>query len=172
VRKGSVRRGVTARATCEFALGSPRQVVQSKESLPRPVNEPGVFAGEKERAMADHTELAELRTQLEAERARLEAEIAENNIEERETQSEATGENVYRDHMADQGSATFEREMDMTFLENERDELERVKNAIARLDAGTYGVCQRCGDDIPLARLEAVPTASLCIQCKEAEETR
>jgi DnaK suppressor protein len=160
------------RTTCEFALGGPWQVVQSKESLPRPVNQPGAFAGEKERAMADNTELAELRVQLESERARLEAEIAENNLEDRETQSEATGENVYRDHMADQGSATFEREMDMTFLENERDELERVNNAIARLDAGTYGVCQRCGGEIPLGRLEAVPTASLCIQCKEAEETR
>ncbi len=62
--------------------------------------------------------------------------------------------------------------MDMTFEENDRDALDRVRDAIARLDAGTYGVCTRCGAEIPAARLEAVPAASLCIQCKEAEETR
>ncbi len=91
---------------------------------------------------------------------------------ERESLSEASGENVYRDHMADQGSATFERELDMTLEENERVELEEVRAALERMDAGTYGVCARCGTEIPEGRLEAVPTASLCMTCKTAEETR
>ena len=121
--------------------------------------------------MAVRPDLAELRARLEKERARLEAAIAENDLE-RESQSDATGENVYRDHMADQGSATFEREMDLVFLDGEREELQHVLDALARIDAGTYGTCQRCGGDIPAGRLEAVPTASLCVQCKEAEETR
>jgi DnaK suppressor protein len=122
--------------------------------------------------MLDETTRAHLRAQLEEEVARLEAEIAALDHEERASQSEASGENAYRDHMADQGSATFEREMDMTFEENDRDELDRVRAAIARIDDGTYGMCARCSADIPAARLEAVPAASLCIQCKEAEETR
>lgn len=122
--------------------------------------------------MIDETTRARLRAQLTEECARLEAEIAALDHEERTTQSEASGENAYRDHMADQGSATFEREMDMTFEENDRDELDRVRDAIARLDTGTYGICQRCSAEIPPARLEAVPAASLCIKCKEAEETR
>ena len=67
---------------------------------------------------------------------------------------------------------TFEREMDMTFEENERLELADVRDALARLDAGTYGTCARCSADIPSARLEAMPTATLCITCKEAEESR
>jgi len=120
----------------------------------------------------DDATRAVLRAQLEEDLARLEAEIAEFDREERDSLSEASGENVYRDHMADQGSATFEREMDMTFEENDRDALDRVRAAIARLDAGTYGVCTRCGAEIPAGRLQAVPAASLCIQCKEAEETR
>ena len=62
--------------------------------------------------------------------------------------------------------------MDMTFEENERGELEDVRAAIKRLDAGTYGECERCGCAIPVNRLEAVPAANMCIQCKEAEETR
>jgi len=122
--------------------------------------------------MIDEATQARLRALLLEDEARLEAEIAALDHEERSTQSEASGENAYRDHMADQGTATFEREMDMTFEENDRDALERVRDAIARLDAGTYGVCDRCGTEIPAARLEAVPAASLCIQCKEAEETR
>ena len=120
----------------------------------------------------DEATRARLRAQLLEDCAHLEAEITALDHEERTSQSEASGENAYRDHMADQGSATFEREMDMTFEENDRDALIRVRDAIARLDAGTYGVCLRCSTEIPAARLEAVPAASLCIQCKEAEETR
>jgi DnaK suppressor protein len=122
--------------------------------------------------MVDQATQARLRAQLEEDLTRLEADIAALDHEERTSQSEASGENAYRDHMADQGSATFEREMDMTFEENDRDALDRVRAALARLDAGTYGVCTRCAAEIPAARLEAVPAASLCIQCKEAEESR
>ncbi|MDO9176531.1 MAG: hypothetical protein Q7V62_17125, partial [Actinomycetota bacterium] len=68
--------------------------------------------------MIDDKTKAALVTRLEDDLARLEADIAELS-RSRESQSEATGENVYRDHMADQGTATFEREMDMNFEENE-----------------------------------------------------
>ncbi len=122
--------------------------------------------------MLDDKTIAELKLRLEEDLARVEADVAEIDRHERESQSDATGENVYRDHMADQGSATFEREMDMTFEENERDLLGDVRAALARIEAGTYGTCERCSAEIPAARLEAVPTASLCIKCKEAEETR
>jgi len=122
--------------------------------------------------MLDETTRDELRARLTEDLARLEADVAEYEKKERDSLSEASGENAYRDHMADQGSATFERELDMTFEENERDLLDQVRAALSRLEAGTYGTCSRCGAEIPPARLEAVPTASLCIQCKEAEETR
>lgn len=120
----------------------------------------------------DSSSLHKLRAQLDGELARLEAEVAEMQARERESLTEASGENNYRDHMADQGSATFERELDMTIEENERELLKEVRAAIDRIEAGTYGTCARCSADIPVERLEAVPTASLCITCKEAEETR
>ena len=122
--------------------------------------------------MLDDKTASALRARLQEDLVRIEADIAELDRHERESQSDATGENVYRDHMADQGSATFERELDMTFEENERDLLGEVRAALSRMDAGTYGTCDRCSSEIPAARLEAVPTASLCITCKEAEETR
>ena len=122
--------------------------------------------------MLDDTTRAELVARLEADLARLEAEAQDQARNHRESLSEATGENAYRDHMADQGSATFERELDMTFEENEREALDQVRAAVGRVKAGTYGVCVRCGAPIPAARLEAMPTATLCISCKEVEETR
>ncbi len=120
----------------------------------------------------EENDFAELRDHLERDLERLEAEIAKLDAEERETISEASGENNYRDHMADQGSATFERELDMTLEENLRSSLGDVRAALQRMSDGVYGVCARCSADIPVDRLQAVPTASLCIRCKEAEESR
>lgn len=122
--------------------------------------------------MTDDARMTALRARLEEEASRLEAIIGEIDRQERESISEATGENVYRDHMADQGSATFEREFDMTLEENERFELDELRAALKRFDDGTYGTCTRCGTDIQTERLEAVPTARLCMPCKQAEETR
>lgn len=116
--------------------------------------------------------LMRLKEELEAELARVQAGVAEMEAADRESLSEASGENAYRDHMADQGSATFERELDITLEENLRRRLAEVKAALDRVEAGTYGICERCGAEIPEERLEAVPTASLCIQCKAAEESR
>jgi RNA polymerase-binding protein DksA len=48
--------------------------------------------------------------------------------------------------------------------------LEQVDTALRKLDDGTYGVCEACDAEIPIARLEALPFASLCIPCKEKEE--
>lgn len=113
-----------------------------------------------------------LKAQLEAELVRLEAEVSELEAVERDSLSEASGENAYRDHMADQGSATFERELDMTLEENLREALKEVRAALSRVEAGTYGQCERCSVDIPVDRMDAVPTASLCIVCKSADEHR
>lgn len=120
----------------------------------------------------DSRSLRQLKDRLESEAERLTNEIAVLDSAQRESLSEASGENVYRDHMADQGSATFERELDMSLEENVRNELTSLLDALVRIESGTYGVCERCSQTIPLERLDAMPTASLCIGCKEAEESR
>lgn len=112
-----------------------------------------------------------LKAVLVAERARLENEIAEYEREGQETLSDVSGENNYRDHMADQGSATFARELDKTLEENARQSLARVQAALARIESGEYGVCRRCKAEIPLERLKAVPDAELCVSCKAQEES-
>ncbi|MBN2248155.1 MAG: TraR/DksA C4-type zinc finger protein [Coriobacteriia bacterium] len=115
-------------------------------------------------------EIASLADVLARERERVLAEIAEFELEGQETLSDVSGENNYRDHMADQGSATFARELDMTLEERARESLAQIDRALARIETGTYGVCVRCGGPIPSARLEAMPEAELCISCKEREE--
>lgn len=117
------------------------------------------------------TKISALEEALVAERERVLGEIAEFEREGQKTLSDVSGENNYRDHMADQGSATFSRELDMTLEERARESLEQIERALARIAEGTYGVCVRCGDPIPEARLEAVPEADLCISCKEREES-
>lgn len=112
----------------------------------------------------------QLRRSLEAERDRLIAEIEEYEREDQETLSDVSGENNYRDHMADQGSATFARELDMTLEEQARESLAQIERALGRMDDGTYGTCARCGAAIPPERLEAMPEAELCVACKEREE--
>lgn len=120
----------------------------------------------------DSKSLKSLKVELESEHARLTEEVAGMDAGDRELLSEASGENAYRDHMADQGSATFERELDISLEESVRERLEEVEAALKRIEQGTYGTCERCGATIPVERLTAVPTASLCITCKEAEEHR
>lgn len=116
------------------------------------------------------TVMTALRSALEAERARLAAEIVEYEREGQETLSDVSGENNYRDHMADQGSATFARELDATIEQQAREVLAQIDRALVRIDNGTYGVCTRCSAAIPTARLEAMPEAELCLSCKEREE--
>ncbi len=122
--------------------------------------------------MLDQKQIDRLKDALVAERERLALEIAEYELDGQETLSDVSGENNYRDHMADQGSATFARELDMTLEGSARDMLASVDAALVRVDEGRYGVCTRCGKEIQPERLDAVPAAELCIACKEWEESR
>ena len=122
--------------------------------------------------MLDDRTLTVLKDVLNTERERLLLEIAEYERDGQETLSDVSGENNYRDHMADQGSATFARELDMTLEGNAKETLEQVDAALARIESGTYGVCNRCEKAIQPERLEAMPSADLCIACKEWEESR
>jgi len=54
----------------------------------------------------------------------------------------------------------------------ERHELDELTDALGRLEAGSYGRCERCGDAVPLARLRAMPAARYCVDCQSREEKR
>ena len=73
-------------------------------------------------------------------------------------------------HPADVGSETFERTKDLSVQEDVERRLEDVARALEKLDAGTYGTCEVCGNAIPDERLEAVPAARYCVEHQAAQE--
>jgi RNA polymerase-binding protein DksA len=59
----------------------------------------------------------------------------------------------------------FEYEKELSLERNTVDLLHKVENALKRIDEGTYGTCESCGSEIPLARLEVLPYATMCVTC-------
>jgi DnaK suppressor protein len=76
------------------------------------------------------------------------------------------------DDQADTGTKTFEREQEISLANNILERITQVERALERLDEGSYGWCERCGNAIPVERLAAFPSATLCVTCKQLEERR
>ncbi len=83
---------------------------------------------------------------------------------------EESDESPTDNHLAETATVTYDREMDYSLEENSEQVLQAIDEALARIDAGTYGICQNCGRPISEERLEALPYARLCIDCKRLEE--
>jgi RNA polymerase-binding protein DksA len=75
-------------------------------------------------------------------------------------------------HPADVATATLDREIDYTLEENSEHVLVEIDGALGRIEAGTYGICETCGQPIATERLEAIPYATQCIDCKRRDERR
>jgi RNA polymerase-binding protein DksA len=81
-----------------------------------------------------------------------------------------TEEETYDNHLADSATATLNREIDYTLEENSEHVLAAIEEALSRIEDGTFGTCVRCGKEIAEERLEAIPYAIRCIDCKRLEE--
>lgn len=91
--------------------------------------------------------------------------IKENALNQ--TTKDATGDHSsYSFHMADQGTDSQEREKAFMFASRESKYIEKLDLALKRIENGTYGVCFKCKKDIGTERLEAVPIATMCVECK------
>lgn len=115
----------------------------------------------------DEAELAALRTELKSEAAELRRDIADSESDIAgliNDSGDGSG-----DDLADIGSKTLEREQDMFLVEQVRESLRQIEHAIGRIDAGTYGICEGCGEFIGRARLEVYPRATMCMGCKIAQ---
>lgn len=116
------------------------------------------------------TEIRKIRDRLQADAAELRAEFerAESDIAVRlgDAVSDAG------DDQADVGAKTYEREHELALAHNARELASQAERALARIDAGSYGSCESCGQPIGKARLQAFPRANLCVSCKQKEERR
>ena len=116
------------------------------------------------------SELNEIKKELEKELVRLRAELAAAEIEINDLLRDS-GDGA-GDDQADAGTKTFEREHELSLLNNNRDMVVQCERALARITDGTYGVCELCGNPIGKARLQAFPRATMCMVCKQREERR
>jgi DnaK suppressor protein len=115
-------------------------------------------------------EVAEVETDLRAEVDRLRKDVASADSSLADLLRDA-GDGA-GDDQADAGSKNFEREHEMSIANNARDMLVQSERALARIAAGTYGICESCGEPIGKARLQVFPRATLCMSCKQKQERR
>ncbi len=84
---------------------------------------------------------------------------------ERAFETDSVGElSRYDNHPADTATDLYEREKDIALVEHAEKEIKDIDHALANIEKGTYGKCEQCGKDIPVERLQALPTATHCIE--------
>ncbi|WP_117208316.1 TraR/DksA family transcriptional regulator [Allorhizocola rhizosphaerae] len=125
--------------------------------------------GKKGTRSAAETE--KIRLALTARRDELQEEYDQTLTEITELQRDRLTDSA-GDDQADTGTKTFEREQEITLANAILERVNQVERALERLDEGTYGYCERCGNPIPVERLAAFPSATLCVSCKQLEERR
>jgi RNA polymerase-binding transcription factor len=111
----------------------------------------------------DQSQLEGIKTELEKQRSAVERQLSEHG-------AVAGGDGVdvsVEEGFADSAQATAERSQLISMVEGLKSQHQEVVAALARIDEGNYGKCERCGQDIPFERLEAIPTARLCVTCKQ-----
>ena len=75
-------------------------------------------------------------------------------------------------HLADVGTENYDQEFTLSLIENEQGTLELIHDALVRIDAKTFGICEECGQPIAKPRLQAIPYARHCIDCARELEKR
>jgi RNA polymerase-binding protein DksA len=113
-------------------------------------------------------EIREVREVLleEIEQHRLELRVAEEELDDL---LRASGDGS-GDDQADAGAMTAERQHEISVAANARASLRQAEHALEQLDAGTYGICENCGNPIGKLRLQARPRATLCMTCQEKQD--
>lgn len=106
------------------------------------------------------------RKRLEGERERLQTLIDEYEQELEEARlTESSSDRSPDPGNAEAGSMKFEYEKELSIEQNTIDLLSKVDHALERIDSGTYGICESCGNSIPVERLDVLPYATFCVDC-------
>ena len=109
----------------------------------------------------------EARTRLEAERQRVHGRLAALTGDYASVVAASLDTNADDEHDPEGATIAFERSQIGALVRQVRHHLAEVEAALGRVDAGSYGVCERCGSPIGAARLDALPAARLCISCAQ-----
>jgi DnaK suppressor protein len=152
------------------ATKPPATPAAAKKAPAKKATAPAKLAVKADESPWTKAELAEVRGDLNADRERLRSEL---NLAEHELHDlmRDAGDGAGNDQ-ADVGSTTFERDHEMSLANNAREMLAQTERALARIEDGTYGVCEIGGEPIGKMRLMAFPRATLGLSCKQREERR
>jgi DnaK suppressor protein len=119
-------------------------------------------------------QVRQFRKRLQEERSRLEVSLEE--IEARTSKRDPLDamieEQDFDDAPSDAAMDTLDRGTEMALEENIRALLDEIDAALTKIERGTYGTCDNCGQPIKKARLERIPSATFCVECQERLERR
>ena len=122
--------------------------------------------------MPRSTKFGNYQQELHAMRHRLDEQEAALRGEQGQGAEEENGDlSIAPIHAAERGSQETEAVVRAGLAENEAVLRQEVEDALVRLDAGTFGICEGCGSKIGSTRLNAVPYARMCIQCAKASQS-
>ena len=76
----------------------------------------------------------------------------------------------YSNHQADDATMVYDQTVDVSTFNSVKNRLRQIEQSIARHEAGRYGICENCGNEIDIARLEALPYTELCMRCAEVRD--
>ncbi|HEX8771295.1 MAG TPA: TraR/DksA C4-type zinc finger protein [Acidimicrobiales bacterium] len=82
------------------------------------------------------------------------------------------GDTQFDEESGEGGTLNVERERDLALSAQAWAAVDEIDHALGKIDAGTYGICEQCGQPIPKARLKALPYATLCVACKSGGLSR
>ena len=117
------------------------------------------------RSLAKST-IKKFKAELETERVRLQSLIEEMEKEMEDARNSETAADRSSDpENADAGSMRLEYAKELSIERNTEDLLHKVEHALRRIESGGYGICEVCGEAIPVARLEVLPYATTCVTC-------
>lgn len=105
-----------------------------------------------------------LRSRLESERKRLTEELEQIKTSTRPAEERREGSPFGK--REEEATESYELERRLTIERSIREQLASVEHALHKFEEGTYGLCDKCGQPIALERLEALPQATLCLDCK------
>ncbi|MGW7073322.1 TraR/DksA family transcriptional regulator [Streptomyces sp. NPDC054855] len=173
--EGAAQAAETTGATTVVTKKTPGTATAAKKPTAVPkarvaAAEPGELAVRPGEDPWTPDEVEEARAELQSEALRLGSEISSSEDALAGLMRDS-GDGAGDDE-ADTGTKNITREHEMSLAANAREMLEQTERALERLDAGTYGICENCGNPIGKARMQAFPRATLCMDCKQKQERR
>ena len=115
-----------------------------------------------------NTDLTLHREKLLALRARLQGDTTQ--MEDNALNKDHSKTTSMPSNMAELGTGNFDQELTLRVLGSGEDTLDQIESAIERIEDGSYGRCEECGEEIPMNRLDAIPYAAECVRCASQDE--